>query len=398
MKKTISFCLICALLILCFSACSSSKENIEQISQTTTVEQTETTTDSGSEKTDKSTSINLNDYVIISFEGKNLAGYGKIEFDKEKFLLDHIGNVAYNEKNLEVYKELYGDKDESAASALIKCFSVSLDKQDKLSNEDVVKTVWEIDKERIETYFNVDYVFSAESYTVAGLQEADTFDPFERLRITFNGIAPYGKATVDNFGTDYGGKYKVTPNENLKNGDKVTVTYSCEDKSVMIAKYGVYPSAFKKTYTVKGLNSYVQSIQELTKEQQNKLISDASDKIWISGYGNYKEAKYCGNFFFTAKDKEAHGVQFLSWCGLPVGNAVCFVFEYPKEIDVVNSPKNYAVITLENLLVDEKGELVYNKHEMSQWYDTYDSQKSLIQSFVGVYDDIMNCSNNVDFD
>lgn len=360
-----------------------------------------TNNDAGSQEESSPTNtakINLNNYTSVKFEGDNLAGYGSVTFDKEQFLLDHIGNISFNKENIQVYRELYGNTDKSAANAIIKYISVSLDKRNKLSNGDTVKTVWEIDTEKVETYFVCDYVCTSESFTVSGLKDADTFDPFERIEVTFSGTAPYGTASAYNFGSDYGGTYKVTPNKNLKNGDKVTVTYSCSDKATMVANYGKYPSTFEKTYTVSGLNTYLQSIAELTIEQQNKLVSDARAKIWVLGYGNYTDAKYCGDYFYTAKGKEAHGVHFLSWCGTPVGNAVCFVFEHPEEIGVDSFTNVYTVITLENLLINEQGELVYNRHDMSQMSNHYESKESLKNAFVGVFDEIMNCSNNVKFD
>lgn len=371
------------------------KDNSDDASKAPTND--DTANKENSTSTNNSTKINLNNYISVKFEGDNLAGYGSVSFDKERFLLDHIGNISFNNENVQVYRELYGNTDKSAANAIIRYISVGLDKHNKLSNGDTVNIVWKIDTEKVDTYFVWDYVCTSESFAVSGLKDAETFDPFERLEVTFSGTAPYGTASAYNYGNDYSGTYKVTPNNNLKNGDKVTVTYSCSDKATMIANYGKYPSSFEKTYTVSGLNTYVQSMAKLTSEQQNKLISDARAKIWVLGYGNYTDAKYCGDYFYTAKGKEAHGVHFLSWCGTPVGNAVCFVFEHPEEIGVANSPNVYTVITLENLLINEQGELVYNRHDMSQMSNQYESKEALKNAFVGVFDEIMNCSNNVKF-
>lgn len=165
----------------------------------------------------------------------------------------------------------------------------------------------------------------------------------------------------------------------------------------MISRYGKYPFCFEKTYTVSGLSKYVQSIDEISQADYSKLVSNAAEKIWVLGYGNYKEANYCGNYFYFANGKPAHGVQFLTWCGTPVGNAICFVFEHPEEIGKVGSPNVYTVITLENLLMDENGELVYNRHEMEERFNKYESKNVLQQEFVGVFDEIMICTDNTDF-
>ena len=238
----------------------------------------DTTNPKESSSTDSNnlTKINLNDYISVSFEGNNLVGYGSVKFDKEKFLLDHIKNVSFNSDNLQVYRELYGNTDKSAANIITKYISVDLDSYCNLSNGDIVKTVWKIDEEKVNTYFEWDYVCTSETFTVTGLTDADTFDPFDTIEIEFSGVAPYGSAHVYNIASSYGGEYKVTPSDNLKNGDIVKVTYSCSDKATMIKKYGKYPSSFEKNYTVNGLDTSTQS----TIESENQvLVNDDKPKM-----------------------------------------------------------------------------------------------------------------------
>ena len=398
-------------MLLALAACSGDKEATptgESIQATTTpeanttpTEETQSTTPPTTESSlDNSTVINLDKYVSVQFEGKDLAGRASVTFDKEQFLLDNIGNISFNQENLQVYHELYGNTGKSAAYTIMQYISVHLSKITKLSNGDTVETVWMFDTEVIETYFVWEYTCSSQHFTVEGLKEAGTFDPFEEINVTFSGIAPYGEANVYNRMIElyYGGSFEISPCSNLKNGDQVTVTYTCDDKATMIAKHGVYPASYEKTYTVSGLNTYVQSIEEISDSDFDRLISDAVDKIWVTGYGNYRDAKYCGNYFYTAKNQPAHGVYFLQWCGFPVGNAVCFVFEYPSEFESQSdSGTAYLVIALENLLIDENGSLVYSKHEMWQIDEIYTSQEALNKAFIGVFDEIMHCANNVEF-
>lgn len=372
--KRLFSCLLCIILFVSMTGCNSKiKEN-------------------------SSVQINLNDYVHVEFSGDNMAGYALAGINKEKFLLDHINNISFNKENVQVYRELYGDTDESAAKAVLRYISVSLDKSNYLSNDDVVNTVWKIDTEKISTYFEIDYTCSSQPFIVSGLKDAETFDPFEGLSVTFSGIAPYGEVNVcSDYISNFGGTYQPSKSDNLRNGDTITITYTCPDKAEMISQCGMYPSCYENTYTVSGLNKYVQSVSEISKEDYDKLVSDAAEKVWVLGYGNYTEAKFCGTYFYTAKDKPAHGVHFLSWCGTPVGNAVCFVFEHPEEIGKAGAPNVYTVITLENLLMDTNGNLVYSRHDMAERFNKYESQSALKEEFIGVFDDIMNCSDNTDF-
>lgn len=381
-----------------FSGSQNAGESINTNTNNSNSETIATGTESGNTSvpiTNDSAEINLNKYVSVSFRGFNLAGYGTVKFDKEKFLLDHIDNVSFNEKNFKVYEELYGKTEDSAAKTILKYVTVRMENNGRLSNGDSVKIVWKIDTEKVDTYFKWDYTCSTQIFTVTGLKDAGTFDPFENVEVTFSGIAPYGKAEVNN--VNYGGTYEVAPNENLKNGDKVKVTFSCEDKGTMISKYGKYPSTFEKTYTVSGLNAYVQSFADLSIEQQDKLVVDARELMRGYGRSYYKEAKYCGNYFYTTKGKPVGG-HFLSWNYTPVGNAVCFVFEFPAYTGIANPSNVYTVISLKNLLINEKGELVYSRSDMEESFNIYQSQDALEKAYVGVYDDIMNCTNNVKFD
>lgn len=344
-------------------------------------------TNNGSNDIDSKPIINLNNYISVSFSGYNLAGHASVRFDEEKFLLDNINDISYNEDNLQVYRELYGDNGKSAANNIIRNISVKLNKSSYLSNGDIVEIVWEINTQKLETYFNWKYICPPQSFTITGLKEAPTFDPFEDVNLTFSGIAPYAKAIVFS-NNNRTGSYTISPNKNLKNGDKVKVTYYCADKSTMVANYGVYPSSYEKTYVVNGLDTYVQSIKELTNEQLDKLVSDAREKIWFVGYGNYKDAKYCGNYFYYTKAEPIN----------EKGNTICFIFEHPQQIGAANSPNVYTVISLSNLLMDEKGELVYDKHYMVQGSNIYKSKEALNKTFVDECDDTMYCSSNVDFD
>lgn len=384
MKKTLTIVLI-LMFILFTSACSSEENNrTSEGNPSSSVEE-------------KSAKINLNDYVKVSFSGKNLAGYGSVSFDKESFLLDNIDNITFNKKNEQVFREIYGDTDKSPASEALKCISVELDKSNRLSNGDTVEIVWNIDTTKITTYFEFDYTYSSQTFTVSELPEADTFDPFETLQLNYSGVAPYSSVSVIDYANYYPGEYIISPNSNLKNGDIIKVSFNCDDESTMIANYGKYPSCYEKEYTVSGLHSYVQSLEEISTEQYDELVNNALSKIWVLGYGQYDDALYLGNYFYIAKDKQAHGVHFLQWCGLPVGNAICLVFEHPKEIGThLESEKAYTVIALENLLIDENGDLVYKKQEMWE-YNKYNSKEDVQNAFVSVHDEIMQCIDNVTF-
>ena len=94
--------------------------------------------------------INLNDYVKVSFSGFNQAGIADVYFDKESFMLDNIDNVSYKKESEQVYKELYGKTDKSAAYEVLRFIKVNVDNSYHLNNGDKVKLFWNIDEDKIE--------------------------------------------------------------------------------------------------------------------------------------------------------------------------------------------------------------------------------------------------------
>ena len=70
------------------------------------------------------------------------------------------------------------------------------------------------------------------------------------------------------------------------------------------------------------------------------------------------------------------------------------MFQHPKEIGKTDSPNVYTIIALENLLINEKNELVYSKHTMEQMMTQYESREDLTNHFLENYSEFMNCSNN----
>ena len=341
--------------------------------------------------------IDFADYRIVTFDGNNLAGWGTVSFDKEAYLLDNIHNVSFNEENMQVYREVYGNPNKSAAYELLKYIDFKLDKGSKLSNGESVEILWEIDSDKITNYFEVDYICSAKSFIVENLKDAETFDPFEELVINFTGVSPFVEVTVYSSGSQRG-EYSVSPNSNLKNGDEFTVSFLCDDKSTMIDRYGEYPSCYEKTYTVSGRQAYIQSIDEIPDEQYEKLVNRAASDIWVLGYGLYEDAKYLGNVFFVAKDGSARGVQFLNWSGYATGNAVCMVFERPKEYYDVSKLKNaYTVIVIKNILIDVDGKIKYSADNIWE-YETFDSKEEVREALLGVYDDVLTSTDNLLFE
>lgn len=164
----------------------------------------------------------------------------------------------------------------------------ALSASNELKNGDTVKVTASIPSyytlDRFaETYGGVPSAYSRE-YTVSGLQEIETFDAFEGLTIKYEGYSPYAKAKIAS--KEYGDLvYKLDQNENLKNGDVITVTitgayeswFSTGSVSDFTKNTWKAPAELSKEYVVSELPEYITSFEQITEEAWEKLQTELWD-------------------------------------------------------------------------------------------------------------------------
>ena len=144
MKRLISLLLVCIAIVCIFTSCNKNELNV--------------------------TMIDFNDYVKVSFIGYNGEGSLQGELDKEQFLLDNINNVFWNPETYQVYVDMYGEPEKSAAYEILQYVSADIDKKYNLSNGDIVTLSWSIDQQ-VEDYFVVKYKADNKTFTVSELKD-----------------------------------------------------------------------------------------------------------------------------------------------------------------------------------------------------------------------------------
>lgn len=250
-----------------------------------------------------STKINLNDYVVVSYSGYETVGKANAAVDIEKMITDHP--EAFNLKGTP--SELEKAAVEMALDGTIKG---ALDKRDGLKNGDTVNWTWSNgDLKGISEKYPVEFTFENASYTAAGLQQAETFDPFESIKVTFGGTAPNGTVQIDDSGKALPNlKYTANPVKGLKNGDSVTVTVNAgNDLDAYCGQNGKIASVKEKTYKVEGLSAYAMKLEEVPKETLEKIRKQGEDAItqtttsWAEG-NSLKGIELIGHYFLAAKD------------------------------------------------------------------------------------------------
>lgn len=235
--------------------------------------------------------VDLFDYVSVSFTGIN--GYGTA-------VLDVDDSFPYDS---DVYFEVsptdgLSDGDEVTVFARANYWSSS----------------------DLTDYFIQQYGKAPETlektFTVDGLGEGESFDPFDYIELSIEGISPEGRLSCnikEQSGIMDGVTADISQTSGLANGDDVTVTltygYDSDDTYLRSrwAEQGMTPTATQKTYTVEGLPAYVTQLDQITDDALASMKSQAEDTFRANVAGDWRHPdslvgmNYLGAYLLTPK-------------------------------------------------------------------------------------------------
>lgn len=130
-----------------------------------------------------------------------------------------------------------------------------------------------------------------------------------------------------------------------------------------IKTYGMVPDSFTKTYTVEGLDSYVMSLDQITKESL-KAMQTQAEAVYYEDVENYWEDdeklisfNYLGSYLLTKKDKD----QYLD----SMNNGLYLVYKAEVKHEYAGNDKIYKktndvywYIAFEDLIINPDGEII----------------------------------------
>ena len=342
--------------------------------------------------------VNLNEYVTIESSGYD--GYGKATYtiDGNKLMDDYGDKIKFTNKFKKQLKDatsqdlwalsLVGINPENDNDAIVLFSTVflsqgKLSETSNLSNGDVITYSWDysgVTEDEIDEFaglLGVKVKYSDIEYTVEGLQQVQSFDPFSGVNITYQGIAPNGSAFIEVAdGTDL--DYRLDKTSELSNGDQITVTvtprYGIDD---YVNKYGKVPSTDSATFVVEGLGEYVSSAAQIPAEELEKMKTQGNETIqsmistlgWKEGYEI--DINYIGNYFLDSKGND----NFVK------ANKVYMVYKihYSKEVKDYKGKQQvvetdfYYWVSWSEMYVNSDGIFVYdlNKYEKSKDYSKH---------------------------
>lgn len=188
----------------------------------------------------------------------------------------------------------------------------TLSPSENLRNGDEVVLTIEVDNEVLESY---DFKLSGgtKTYTVSGLDEIESFDPFENVAVNFSGMSPSGTASINTSDVDNGISlnYTLDKSSGLKNGDEVTVSigsHGGSDVEEYCLSKGKIPTATEKKFTVSGLASYAQELSDIPDDMLAKMKNQSQDTLnahVASSFGKTEKLQsvdFLGYYFLKTKD------------------------------------------------------------------------------------------------
>lgn len=322
--------------------------------------------------------FSLDDYASFQVEGADGYGMTVTDFEYEDFQKDFEEFLKNSGTELEPGK--ISELAESASAAIL--FDVDIEpgeragrspeaeEQEALPQEDdilpppgiyngdvvtfYVSISKELQKSLMEYGLAIAFDFEPVTITAEGLLEAEPYDLFADLAVSYEGFDGAGQAILT-----YQGYFPITfsadPQTGLANGDtfKVKASLSEEyDLNRLVEEYTIMPMALEKTYTVTGLWVKPVSIGSFTEETIDWLRIQSRDAVSSLLEEEYTEGERIDaldddDLYFCSADTEEN-VDNRLYCLF----LVHYISTGGDEVDY------YYYVRYDNLILDDSGNVI----------------------------------------
>ena len=352
------------------------------------------------------TKINLNDYITVNFSGYDTRGTATFSIDQEAFSQDFSGKISYQGAD---QTQLFLDDEALCKRLLNECVGGSLSKTENLSNGEEIIFTWECDDTTANADFGVSLSYEDLPFTVEGLEQAQTVDPFADLEIVYRGIAPDGSIdSITNHSSEpYADelRFSAEPSSGLDNGDTITVSIALDAAGLedyFLSNYGVLFSETEKTFTVDGLGAYLSALSQIGEDDLTSLTTQGEDVLTSYVAKNWDEIfslgsmDYLGSYLLTAKDSSRtyrNNILYLLYEVQVNVNAA--------EAGIQESFSYYYAVRFEDLIVTPDGTLTVDLSDYSvdsdRFQREYDGRRYSFIGYETLEDAFRECvSVNVD--
>lgn len=256
------------------------------------------------------TKIVLDDYITVEIEGYDGIGRADLNWNSEQMLIDMCKDLDEAEAKQLALALMLGQK-----------LDLELDRDEELFNGETVNLLLTCDEDFFDMY-NLKIELKKTEYAVEGLKESTMVNPFDFLKITYEGFTPYASVSLENTATDPYLKenisFYVSNSYNLEEGEKFTVTASYSEYDAQ--QNGFIITSSEKEYTATGLPQpqEIDLFDYLTMEFSGV---DGDGKMAYTRKEGYDDHPFFSRVYFRA-DK---------YYNLTTGDSIKFTVSYPSE-------------------------------------------------------------------
>lgn len=255
--------------------------------------------------------IKLDNYLIVETEGYDGYGTARAIIDWETIEKKYGSKMSFTNA---AKNELGGMLNiMTPIEAVQEDVSVKLERNNGLSNGDVITYSWDIDED-LSKYVKCKIKFKDGDFTVSGLTEVGTFDAFADLKVEFFGVAPNGSANLNYTGSEINYyDFACDKTSGLSNGDTITVSIDDRKLEYYAENLGKVPAELEKKFTVDGLESYLSKISEIDDTALVSMQQQAVDVYNAKAAQDWGEGEsletltYIGDYLLTVKNKDSWG-------------------------------------------------------------------------------------------
>lgn len=309
-----------------------------------------------------SSTINLNDYLVIETKGYDGYGTAHASIDWDAIDEKYGDKLAFTKEATAEYGVLLNMI--TPIDAIQDYIDVDLEKSEDLTNGEEIKYAWDV-SEDLSSVVKCKLKYKEGSFNVSNLAEVGTFDAFADVEVTFSGISSNGRLEISYNGSELNSyDLKCDKKSGLSNGDKVTVSIDSSKVEGYAKSIGKIPCELEKEYTVEGLDSYLSSASDISAEALATLQQQASDvynaniaKTWSEG-AVLENFSYIGNYLLTVKNSDSH------WGNT---NVLYLVYKVQVRNTYANGEETFDEVTdlywyiaFNDLMLDAEGNLLVN--------------------------------------
>ena len=249
--------------------------------------------------------INLNEYVTFKSSGYDGYGKGTAVIDWNKIEDKYKSKVKFTQS---AQRELGPmAKSISPFSYLEDSVAVDVKNNKNLKNGDTVNYTWKVSDD-LDKYVKVKLKYKDGTFNVKDLKKLDATDVFENLKVSFSGVAPKGKISIEYTGNDLSeNDFIVESGDSVSNGDTIVVKLNERVLENYAEREGKVPSKMSQEYTVSGLDTYLTSVNDINATELEPLINQGYDVIkanaanWNEETTIFEGSEYIGTILLSPK-------------------------------------------------------------------------------------------------